>query len=195
MTQAQMIYVTPVGVTNPVLIPVSRIFSIYANSNYTQTWVRFIDTKEPLEITQSLPTVWAQQSGVGGKQLNMIYVTDLVTSKKTIFFAQHLRSIVEINSGANSQLSFKNFYENVDVFEPISTIIAFQGGANQTNLGMVQLTRASDNKDFIFFTHDIVDIYPLPSLNASPTGSIVSFKIKDQIECTQTPAVIVAAMP
>lgn len=190
--QGQFILVTLVGNINKIAVPVSRIFSIYQNDAATKTYIRYIGAKKPDEIVESITTVFNQQN-VTLNNLNMIFTTNVDTGRKVIYFTQHIKQMVEINTNDTKIMFDEAKYGNVIANESIGTIYAYQG--SNKNLGMLLVTGKYDNIKRIFMTNKIKTIYPFPNDAGPVTGSILNYLADDRLIVNETPLQIYTLQP
>jgi hypothetical protein len=190
--QGQFILVTLVGNINKIAVPVSRIFSVYQNDAATKTYIRYIGAKKPDEIVESITTVFNQQN-VTLNNLNMILTTNVDTGRKVIYFTQHIKQMVEINTNDTKIMFDEAKYGNVIANESIGTIYAYQG--SNKNLGMLLVTGKYDNIKRIFMTNKIKTIYPFPNDAGPVTGSILNYLADDRLIVNETPLQIYTLQP
>jgi hypothetical protein len=190
--QGQFILVTLVGNINKIAVPVSRIFSVYQNDAATKTYIRYIGAKKPDEIVESITTVFNQQN-VTLNNLNMIFTTNVDTGRKVIYFTQHIKQMVEINTNDTKIMFDEAKYGNVIANESIGTIYAYQG--SNKNLGMLLVTGKYDSIKRIFMTNKIKTIYPFPNDAGPVTGSILNYLADDRLIVNETPLQIYTLQP
>ena len=190
--QGQFILVTLVGNINKIAVPVSRIFSVSQNDAATKTYIRYIGAKKPDEIVESITTVFDQQN-VTLNNLNMIFTTNVDTGRKVIYFTQHIKQMVEINTNDTKIMFDEAKYGNVIANESIGTIYAYQG--MNKNLGMLLVTGKYDNIKRIFMTNRIKTIYPFPNDAGPVTGSILNYLVDDRVIVNETPLQIYTLQP